>query len=271
GGDRFKVGVSTTGTAQGDFTIISAGEYVTATGTWTNYSYDLSAYAGQTVYLAIVCVSNDTFVLAIDDVNVNNAKGQAVYAQNFENLPTEKTDNRSYGRSIYTGKDVPRADLDNQPSTARGTLGGYKVYRNGSSIATISNPATLTYSDIGLSNGDYSYYVTATYTDPTEESGPSNVEEVNVSVSVVPGTPSNVVTSIDGTNLVIDWDVATNADSYDVYSSADPYGTFSFESNVGTNKYIVSYTDAKKFYYIVSKSGTKEAPATIKLKKADVK
>ncbi|MDY0017334.1 MAG: C25 family cysteine peptidase [Candidatus Delongbacteria bacterium] len=271
GGDRFKVGVSTTGTAQGDFTIISAGEYVTATGTWTNYSYDLSAYAGQTVYLAIVCVSNDTFVLAIDDVNVNNAKGQAVYAQNFENLPTEKTDNRSYGRSTYTGKDVPRADLDNQPSTARGTLGGYKVYRNGSSIATISNPATLTYSDIGLSNGDYSYYVTATYTDPTEESGPSNVEEVNVSVSVVPGTPSNVVTSIDGTNLVIDWDVATNADSYDVYSSADPYGTFSFESNVGTNKYIVSYTAAKKFYYIVSKSGTKEATATIKLKKADVK
>lgn len=178
--DRFKVGVSTTGTAQGDFTIISAGSYLEAPTAWTNYSYDLSSYAGQAVYIAIVCVSNDSFVFMLDDVTVNNAKGEVVYAQDFEN-----EDKLSYTREKFVGKDSPRADLDNQPKAARSTLSGYKVYRNGSAIATITNPATVTYNDTGLTNGSYSYYVTATYTDPVQESDPSNTANAEVSVSFV--------------------------------------------------------------------------------------
>nr|HXK50663.1 hypothetical protein [Clostridiales bacterium] len=75
--------------------------------------------------------------------------------------------------------------------------------------------------------------------------------------TVIPGVPSNVVTSISGTDLVIDWDAAADATSYDVYSSDDPYGAFTLEANVGTNQYVIAYTDAKKFYYIVSKNATK--------------
>ena len=81
--------------------------------------------------------------------------------------------------------------------------------------------------------------------------------EFSLPVSVTPGVPSNVVTSISGTNLVIDWDAAANATSYDVYSAGDPYGTFTFEANVLTNQYAVPYTTLKKFYYIVSKNATK--------------
>ncbi len=259
GADRFKVGISTTGTAQGDFTIISAGSYVESTASWAQYSYDLSAYAGQTVYLAITCVSNDSFVLAIDDISVNNAKGEPVFSQDFE----EVEDNRVYGRSVYRGKEPPKADLESQPRTTRANLSGYKVYRNGSSIATIANPATLTYNDNGLSNGSYSYYVTATYTDPVTESGPSNAEEVEISASVIPGIPSNIVTSMAGSNIVIDWDDSADATNYDVYSSSDPNGTFTFEANVTTSQYSVEYSATKKFYYIVSKNATKDN--TIKL------
>ncbi len=53
------------------------------------------------------------------------------------------------------------------------TLIGFKVYRNFIAIATL--PGTQTqYTDINLANGTYSYYVTALFSNPDAESGPSN-------------------------------------------------------------------------------------------------
>jgi len=75
---------------------------------------------------------------------------------------------------------------------------------------------------------------------------------------VVPGTPSNVITSVSGTDLIVSWDAAADATSYDVYSSADPYGTFTYLTNVATNSYTTTYTESKKFWYIVSKNATKK-------------
>ena len=49
----------------------SATTYVEVPVDWTEYSYDLSAYAGQTIQLAINCVSSDAFALFIDDINVS--------------------------------------------------------------------------------------------------------------------------------------------------------------------------------------------------------
>ncbi len=74
---------------------------------------------------------------------------------------------------------------------------------------------------------------------------------------VVPGVPSNIVTSVVGTDLVIDWDAAADATSYDVYASDDPYGTFTFVTNVSTNQYSAPYSEAKKFWYVVSRNATK--------------
>lgn len=68
--ERFKVGVSTTGTAAANFTVISTGPYIQTTTTWTQYTYNLDAYAGQNVYLSINCISNDQFALLIDDYKV---------------------------------------------------------------------------------------------------------------------------------------------------------------------------------------------------------
>jgi len=66
--------------------------------------------------------------------------------------------------------------------------------------------------------------------------------------------PGSITTSISGSDLIIDWDDAAGAASYDVYSSDDPYGSFSFEANVTSSQYSVAYTEAKKFYYVVSKN-----------------
>ena len=71
--ERFKVGVY--GNTDGTFASYLAGgasTYVVAPTTWTQYSYDLSAYAGQTIQLAINCVSEDAFAFFIDDIYVGN-------------------------------------------------------------------------------------------------------------------------------------------------------------------------------------------------------
>ena len=71
GYERFSVWVSTTGTNAPDgFVKISDGEYMEAADEWTKYSFDLSAYAGSTVYVAIRCVSANSFAFMVDDISV---------------------------------------------------------------------------------------------------------------------------------------------------------------------------------------------------------
>ncbi|MFT5236417.1 MAG: hypothetical protein ACI9M9_000001, partial [Flavobacteriaceae bacterium] len=69
--ERFVVLLSTTGNAQADFTEdISGGEQQAPIGNYFEYSYDLSAYDGQEVYIAIHYVAQDSFILLMDDFKV---------------------------------------------------------------------------------------------------------------------------------------------------------------------------------------------------------
>ena len=49
---------------------IATGVQISST-TWTQYSYNLSAYAGQTIRLAIQCTSLDVFGVLLDDIHVD--------------------------------------------------------------------------------------------------------------------------------------------------------------------------------------------------------
>ena len=69
--ERYKIGVSTTTNDPSAFTYISSGSYEEAPTTWTEKTYDLSAYDGQQVYISINCVSNDAFVFMVDDISIN--------------------------------------------------------------------------------------------------------------------------------------------------------------------------------------------------------
>ncbi|MFA5510681.1 MAG: choice-of-anchor J domain-containing protein, partial [Candidatus Cloacimonadaceae bacterium] len=68
--ERFKVGVSTTGTNPADFTIISGDGYVSAPDTWTEYTYPLGSYADTPVYIGLNCVSDDAFFFMVDDFKI---------------------------------------------------------------------------------------------------------------------------------------------------------------------------------------------------------
>jgi len=68
--EKFNVGISTGGTNPSDFTIISGPTATEAPLEWTEFSYDLSAYDGMSVRVAIQCVSNDVFAMQIDDFSI---------------------------------------------------------------------------------------------------------------------------------------------------------------------------------------------------------
>ena len=70
GDDEFEVMVSTTDNNPSSFTAIS--NVTPADSSWQQYSYDLSAYDNQEIYVAIHHVSTDKFMLWIDDLEINS-------------------------------------------------------------------------------------------------------------------------------------------------------------------------------------------------------
>lgn len=98
GNERFKVGISTTGTTPANFTIISPGAFVAnpATAQWIEYTYTLDAsYNNQPVYIGINCISQDQFGFAIDDFKVTStptASNEEFFKNNFAIYPNPTTD-----------------------------------------------------------------------------------------------------------------------------------------------------------------------------------
>lgn len=89
--ERFNVGVSTTGTATTDFTFISASPYEEADTAWTEFTYDLSSYGSQSVYIAINCVSADMFGFLLDDFTVlkNGSVGfEEIFSEDISLYPS---------------------------------------------------------------------------------------------------------------------------------------------------------------------------------------
>ena len=142
--ERFKVGVSTTGTNPANFTIISGTNYIQAPDVWTEYTYSLADYAtSETVYVGIQCVSNDAFIFFIDDVTViggddANDPGMPVVAtQLHSNYPNpfnpETTISYSVKEAapvsieIYNAKGQLVKTLVNEDKAS----GNYKVVWNG--------------------------------------------------------------------------------------------------------------------------------------------
>ena len=133
----------------------------------------------------------------------------------------------------------------------------------GTVTPTGSDDITVGYDAAGLAEGDYTAKIR--FTAPG-----SDTVDLNVTLTVggigpvIPAVPANVVTSIVGTDLQVDWDVSADATGYDVYASDDPYAGFSLVTSVGTNQYSVPADQAKMFYYIVATNATKTEVGAIK-------
>ncbi|MEZ4949284.1 MAG: choice-of-anchor J domain-containing protein [Saprospiraceae bacterium] len=82
--DGYKVRLSTTDTDPASFTVTLADIPREVAPDGTIRSVDLTAYAGQTIYLAWINDSNDQFILVIDDITI--AEFPAIKAGSNENL-----------------------------------------------------------------------------------------------------------------------------------------------------------------------------------------
>lgn len=69
---RYKIGISTTNNNPESFTYISSGEFEEAPTEWTKKIYDISAYDGQEVYVAVNCVPYGGTLFMIDDLVINS-------------------------------------------------------------------------------------------------------------------------------------------------------------------------------------------------------
>ncbi len=182
--ERFKVGVSTTGTAPADFTIISGGTYIQTPIVWTEYTYQLNTYAGQDVKIGINCVSNDAFCFFVDDFFLGTPARTAVtkiarIQPSTASAP--KTNARVTGAGYVNNKIIARIPssksvFENTNNYNTRELTGYKVWRllegqeDNEAAWTMLTPNIITataYQDMGwnsVADGNYKWAVKAVYT-----------------------------------------------------------------------------------------------------------
>ncbi|MDD3533248.1 MAG: carboxypeptidase regulatory-like domain-containing protein, partial [Candidatus Cloacimonetes bacterium] len=238
GMERFKVGVSTTGTAPADFTIISGANYVEAPLTWTEFTYDLSAYAGQQIYVGVQCVSNDCFIFFVDDFYVGDARIRTASEsmQSSASSVANHTMGRTAERAIVTPN--PVKIISPSPRNTSRALMGYKVYRLlAADQANENNWTTLTantitptqYADNGwgpLPSGVYKYAVKAVYTNDVMSPAAFSAELHKGMM----GTLSGTVTEF-GTDLPVE---GANVSAGEYSGTTNASGEYSFTIYAGT-------------------------------------
>lgn len=152
--EEYKVLISVTDSAPSSFTFISGTLPLRAPITWTQQSFDLSSYNNKDVYLAIQCVSNDHFILMVDDIEIIlNSQG------------TVKADFTADNTQVAVGGTVNFQDLSGGfPTTWQWTFQG-----GNPSSSSVKNPSGIIYNtpgnyDVTLTVGNGSSNDTKTIT-----------------------------------------------------------------------------------------------------------
>jgi Carboxypeptidase regulatory-like domain/FlgD Ig-like domain len=150
---------------------------------WEPFNVDLSSYSGQTIWLAIRCISPDMFYLLIDDYIVTDLADGGDFVLGFDKQTTQTIQSspplKGESKSEYKNRDHSKR-VNTQhllPDNVTRDFLGYNVYRD--NVQT--NTATITeasYLDTGLPLGIYEYYVTAVYDEG--ESIPSDVVSIEL-------------------------------------------------------------------------------------------
>lgn len=146
GNESYNVLVSTTTNSLASFTAIATNEEAPAT--WTEKTYDLSAYDGQTIYVAIQHNSTDMFMFFIDDISINTTFGPSAPTAEFSGTPT----------TICVGNTVNFTDLSSGADSYSWSFSGGTP-----STSTSANP-TITYN----TPGTYDVSLTVTNTEGSD-------------------------------------------------------------------------------------------------------
>ena len=200
---------------------------------WTQASFDLSEYVGQTVRFKWRLLSESSVNREgwyVDDVLIG--------------VPTAKTAMRS-SNSRSDGRALLNYSVYRFPVAEEETPSNWTLLSN--------NCATETYLDTGfsaLSSGAYKWAVKANY------SGSLESEAIISNPLGIFGTPQNVVATASGNSVTLTWTAEPGASYYVIYGSHDPYGTYTILGYSATNSYVYSTaTDPFHFFKIAAADG----------------
>jgi hypothetical protein len=92
--DGFQVKISTTGAAPANFTAPAALSVTAASSSaWSTYAVNLSAYAGQSIHVAIINNSNDMFLLYLNNIRATSLPANDLA---LEDMTPREASHRSY-------------------------------------------------------------------------------------------------------------------------------------------------------------------------------
>jgi flagellar hook capping protein FlgD len=144
------------------------------------------------------------------DESISNSTPQEIVLNNKTKEPRFSKSSFSLFEAEFIGSTKKAAKYQDNSRE----LAGYKVYRDEVEIAEISDPEVLTYlNDEGLNAGTYEYFVTALYENPTDESGPSNIEEVEIELPA----PTGFDAVSNWPNILFTWTAMPGVQSYNMY------------------------------------------------------
>ena len=254
--EHFGLAVSTAGnTSASDFTTVQDW-IISDKTTWKQYTVDLSAYAGQEIYVAIrhfftaqewedSYYGYDYCALNIDDIVFSDV------TLSIKHVSTYSYDD-PYHFNVMVSNTINLPMVENLTATAVSSskisltwdavnnVNGYNVYRDGQKIATVTEP---TFEDSKLNHETQYCYAVTTIT----SYGESGLSEETCATTLEPTeaqTPANLnATAESGSTIVLTWDESAEAASYNVYQ-----GTDLIASDIVSTMYIVNGLEAETEY-----------------------
>ena len=131
------------------------------------------------------------------------------------------------------------------PYSSSKNLTGFRVYRNEEVISNINNASTIEFTDNNVDDGEYTYYVTANYSDG--ESYPSNEEDVAITFANISELNSDFSVYPNPSNGIVNF---TDID-YSFISVTDICGkTVYYQTGFSNNK--INITNLNSGIYFIN-------------------
>ncbi len=227
--EKFQIFVSTGEAVAADMVAVS--EVVTTPASsveWIQYSYDLSDYAGEDVYVGLHCTSYDQFFLCVDDFYVGPATSMRA-----NEIATNYSSAQASGiasKGVANGSSLELAPLSQAQMDARvssliksaksdADVFGTNIYRDAEFLVFVPAADTF-YLDMELEPGIYEYCVATVYTMDAgahtwESCAGANCFDVTVSEECV--APYNLTAEDltgDGYTATLNWSFGAEAVEY---------------------------------------------------------
>ena len=194
-----------------------------------------------------------------DQISTNYSAGSWSYENAYYIYDNDGTQVASdgVGGSTPTGLSPFTATCTNDPTFDWCTLDGANQVTGSIDTGSPNDVITVTFDtnpdDLGV--GTYEANIVITSNDPDNSQVIIPVT-LNVEESLDP--PVNVTIAQSGSNITINWNSVTGANSYKIYSDSNPYGSFSTleEEGINVTSWQTAASAASKFYRVVASTDT---------------